>query len=263
MEPATEKEETPVVVNEPPKNLRQKLAAVALSLGDVKPDGYNTFHKYKYFSDEQLSGAFRSRLADAGIVVVPNAMSSDIKTFQTDKGKHSFLTTMRIQWTFYDTDSDERIIAYTVGQGDDPGDKGANKAMTGAFKYLLIKMFQIGGETSDAEGDESTDARHEDKRTPKAKVEKPKAKVEDVKKGGRQSGASEPQVDQVSRLAAELGIGFDGLLRVIKNQLDVELEMPDDAADQKKMMRSFFENLDAEEIGKIVSALEEAKERQA
>jgi len=245
-----------------PLNLRQKLAAVAKSLGDVKPDGYNAFYKYKYFSDEQLSGLFRQKFADAGIVLVPNIISEQIESFQTEKGKHSFLTTMRVMWTFYDADSDETIVASTPGQGDDPGDKGSNKAMTGSFKYLLIKMFQIGGEQSDAEADTKTDERHEEKKAArKSDAAKPEQKVENVQKGGRQANASEPQVDRVSRLAKELGIGMGGLVNVIKNSLGVDVELPEDDKEKGPFMRSFFENLTADEIGKVAQALETATER--
>lgn len=242
-----------------PLNLRQKLAAVAKSLGDVKPEGYNSFHKYKYYSDEQLSGMFRQRFAEHGIILVPDVMHFDIQPFTTEKGKHSWLTTLRVKWTLKDAGSDEEIVAYTVGQGDDPGDKGANKAMTGAFKYLLIKMFQIGGEESDAEADTSTDERHS--KPAKAKVQKAEKPVEDVQKGGRQKKASETQVDVVSRLAGQLGIGMSGLVNVIRNTLSVDVELPENEVDQAKFMRSFMENLDAAEIGKVVGALQEALER--
>jgi hypothetical protein len=244
------------------KNLREKLAAIAGDIGDIKPDGYNEFHRYKYFSDEQLSGIFRKRFADAGVIVVPYVENIDVASFQTDKGKHSFLTTLTVMWRILDTDSDEQLTARTIGQGDDPGDKGANKAMTGAFKYLLIKMFQVGGESSDAEADTSTDERHTDEKpSRKAKVSRPKARVENVQKGGRQANATEVQVDRISVLARELGIGFDGMANVIKNTLSVDVELPDDVEEKKRVLRSFLESLTAEDIGKIAQALETAKER--
>ena len=86
-------------------------------------------------------------------------------------------------------------------------------------------------------------------------------KVENVQKGGRQSNASEPQVDRVSRLAKELGIGMGGLVNVIKNSLGVDVELPEDDKEKGPFMRSFFENLTADEIGKVAQALEEATER--
>ena len=246
------------------KNLVQKICEVITELGPLAPAGTNAFHHYKYFSDEQISNMFREAFAKRNILLVPEVTSWDIRDFKTEKDKHSFLTTITVRWTFHDGDSGEMIEAVTIGQGDDPGDKGANKATTGAFKYLLIKMAMIGGE-GDAEADEKTDKRHSPSTRPEAppaRVERPKERVEGVQKGGRQAGASEPQVDRVSRLAAELGIGFDGLIQVIKNVLGVDLEMPEAPEDKKKMMRAFFENLSSEEIGKIAQALEEAKQRQ-
>ena len=249
------KEEEPVVLNEVPLNLRQKLAAIFGSLGKVKQEGKNDFHGYKYFSDEQLSGLFRDKFAAANIVLVPVVTEMQITEFQTDKGKHSFLTSITASWDIHDGDSDEVITAVTVGQGEDPGDKGANKAMTSAFKYLLIKMAQIGGE-GDAEADEATDKRHE--KTEKAKVEKVSKPVEGVQKGGRQTAAAETQVDAISRLAKEKHLDMDGLVKVIKNKLGVELELPDDAASKGPFLRSFFENLTGDELTTMVQALERA-----
>jgi len=250
------------------KNLRQKLCEIIAGLGPMEPAGENKFHHYKYFSDEQISNLFRAALATRNVLLVPNVRSFDIRDFETEKGKHSFLTTLMIDWSIFDGDSDEVIMATTVGQGDDPGDKGANKAMTGAFKYLLIKMAQIGGE-GDAEADTSTDERHagggdrgRSRREP-ARVDRPTQPVEGVQKGGRQATANEPQVNRVSLLAKELGIGFDGLVNVIKNTLEVELELPEGEEDRRKFMRAFFDGLNAEETGKIVQRLEEAKQRSA
>lgn len=258
----------PARLGDPRKNLIQKICEVITELGPLAPAGTNAFHHYKYFSDEQISNMFRDAFASRNILLVPEVMSWDIRDFKTEKDKHSFLTTIMVRWTFHDGDSGELIEAVTIGQGDDPGDKGANKATTGAFKYLLIKMAMIGGE-GDAEADDRTDKRHAEaqraentRRNQPARVEQPQERVEGVQKGGRQAGASEPQVDVVSRLAKDLNIGMDGLVNVVKNVLGVDIEMPDAPEDKPKMLRAFFEGLDSEEIGKVVQALDEAKQRQ-
>jgi hypothetical protein len=100
----------------PRKNLIQKLCEVIAELGPMKPEGFNSFHKYRYYSDEQLSSAFRDKLAKRNILLVPEVTSWDIRDFKTEKDKHSFLTTMMVRWTLHDGDSGELVEAVTMGR---------------------------------------------------------------------------------------------------------------------------------------------------
>jgi hypothetical protein len=47
--------------------------------------------------------------------------------------------------------SDSTIVAATIGMGDDNADKGANKAATQAFKYLLLQTFCIADPSEDGD----------------------------------------------------------------------------------------------------------------
>jgi len=243
-------------------NLRKKIATIVGSIGDIEPDGYNKFHNYHYFSDEQISGLFRQRFADAGIILVPDVEAFDIREFTTGGGKPSFLTTLHVRWSLLDADSDETITARTVGQGDDPGDKGSNKAMTGAFKYLLIKLAQIGGE-GDAEADEKADERHV-----KSEAAKPKVGDSDIKgveRGGRNANATDAQITKVRQLAADLGLNAAGVATVVEETLpktkskgiEAVHAAPEDQ--QGPALVAFLGQLAADDIGKVVSALDDAK----
>lgn len=235
------------------RNLKQKLADVVLSIGATQPEGFNAFHKYKYFSDEQISAIFKDKLASRNIIIVPQVLDYEVREYATDKDKHSFLTTMKIMWTIMDGDSEEEIIAVTVGQGDDPGDKGANKAMTGAFKYFLLKLGIIGA-GSDAEADESTD-----KRTSGVarKVSVGQSNIEGVQRGGRSKNATEAQVQRIRLLAKDLGLTPAGVAIIITEVLD---KTPDlGTEDPGPPLVAFLGSLDAEEIGKIVQKMADLK----
>jgi hypothetical protein len=51
------------------------------------------------------------------------------------------------------------VTARTVGIGRDNSDKGANKAATAAWKYLLLHLFAIGDRADDSDGHDYDDAR--------------------------------------------------------------------------------------------------------
>ena len=247
----------PTKKEDAPKNLVQKLAEVILEIGPMSPSGENKFHHYKYFSDEQISSAFRDKLAKRNIVITPQVMDYEIREFQTAKGGHSFLTTMKVMWTIQDGDSDmhDDIIAVTVGQGDDPGDKGANKAMTGAFKYFLLKMGMIGGE-GDAEADESTDKRSVG--AAKSAMTISDSDIKDVQRGGRSKNATQAQVKRVRVLAGQLGLTPPGVAIIIKEVLDKDVDLG--VGDQGPPLVEFLGKLGAEDIGMVVQKMTEMKE---
>ena len=69
------------------------------------------------------------------------------------------LTVIRIKFQFIDGTTGERTdMQEIVSYGDDPGDKGIYKALTGAVKYALMKTFLI-ATGDDPEADKSTDRR--------------------------------------------------------------------------------------------------------
>lgn len=236
------------------RNLKQKLADVILSIGSVEPGGFNAFHKYKYFSDEQISALFKDKLASRNIIIVPQVLDYEVREYATDKDKHSFLTTMKIMWTIMDGDSDEEIIAVTVGQGDDPGDKGANKAMTGAFKYFLLKMGIIGA-GSDAEADERTDHRTSGARPP---VSVGQSNIEGVQRGGRSRNATEAQVQRIRLLAKDLGLQPAGVALIITEVLDKPIDLGTE--DPGPPLVEYLGSLDAESIGKVIQKMVEMKD---
>ena len=63
------------------------LAAIFGSLGKVKQEGKNTFHDYKSFSDEQLTGLFRDLFAEANIGLVPRSSEEGRAGRERSSGK--------------------------------------------------------------------------------------------------------------------------------------------------------------------------------
>lgn len=118
----------------PPLKLLAKLLAVMEATGHVQKNGHNDFHNYDYVTEADLLEAVRGHLTGNRILVLPAVVSTS---------HEGTLTTVMMEYTFYDVDSGESLTQTWAGQGDDKGDKGVYKALTGATKYFLVKSFLI------------------------------------------------------------------------------------------------------------------------
>lgn len=132
-------------------NSTAKIAAalhqVMQKVSYVRKDATNDFHKYKYASEAALLAALRPAMIEAGLILIPSV--SMVKNIDDYGNTH-----IEMEYTLVHKDGD--VWPYPIraaGAGNDRaktgavGDKGVYKAITGANKYLLFKLFQI--ETGD------------------------------------------------------------------------------------------------------------------
>lgn len=109
--------------------------------------------KYAYRGIDQLAGAAQPLLSKYGVVIVPLETKHEMLEFlrKTANGE-SVWSDWRatVRWAIYGPGGVEDVItAETVGNGHDNSDKGANKAQTGAFKNLLLRLLCIGDPADD------------------------------------------------------------------------------------------------------------------
>lgn len=128
----------------------------------VQKSGQNKFHNYRYAGEADLLAVLRPAMVEAGLLLLPSVTQA---TGPDEYGN----TTVRIEYTLAHKDGEvwpEKIVA--MGCGNDKnskggiGDKGTYKAITGANKYLLFKLFQIetGDEPENNEHDVPPPDRH-------------------------------------------------------------------------------------------------------
>lgn len=133
------------------------LHQVMAKVGYVQKTGKNAFHGYSYAGEADLLAVLRPAMIEAGLLLLPS------NKFLSHIDEHGNVTVL-IEYTLAHKDGDiwpEKLVA--AGMGNDRakngtvGDKGLYKAITGANKYLLFKLFQI--ETGD--DPETADLAHE------------------------------------------------------------------------------------------------------
>lgn len=241
------------------KNLAAKIAEAIADLPDnIEPDGTNPHFKYKYYSEKQVSGLFRKRLAARGVIMIPRVVDHSIVERQTRSGV-SYLTSELVEFTL--TDGDEELVGSALGQGDDPSDKGANKAYTAATKYFLLKLGLVGGD-SDAEADAETDKRAT--ASSGGSITISGSDIRGIQRGGRSTNATEAQIKRVRLLAKDLGLDPYGVALIIGATLDKGPEMPKSGeGDPGPVLVEFLGTLSADDIGKLIVAMDDMKQGDA
>lgn len=153
--------------------LTSKLAEVMMAVERVPKRGRNDFHKYDYATEADIVATVRKELASRQVMLIPHVDSVT---------RDGTITTAMMTFTFRDGESEEYIQSMWAGVGEDKGDKGLYKALTGGLKYFLLKTFLM-PTGDDPEADDKAQLKARDKATVKpdkatkaARVLSPEAK---------------------------------------------------------------------------------------
>lgn len=126
------------------KNILMKLLAIAKEVPKMEKDGTNELQHYKYLSETQVKEVMRELLCKHGVVFVQSSTQKALTQIGTTKaGAANWMTSMRVDYKFYDAESGEFIEGCYEADGVDTQDKGAYKAVTGAVKNIFMNNFLI------------------------------------------------------------------------------------------------------------------------
>ncbi len=135
------------------KGLVAKLIAVIGEIQLIPKRGQNTFNNYAYATAEDIIQAVRLPLSKHGLLVFSSLRDRTSETITTAQGKPAFRE--RITVRFVVTDGESELHFDVPGEGQDTGDKGIYKALTGATKYALRSLLQLPiGDDPEADGAE-------------------------------------------------------------------------------------------------------------
>ena len=123
------------------KNITKKMIGIMGDVTYIKKNGYNSFHRYKYATEADVSSAFSSSMQKHGVFMFTSILESTSVKYETRGNKSAFLVNVKIEVTFVDADSGESYSCFFYGDGCDSDDKAIYKAITGAQKYALMKTF--------------------------------------------------------------------------------------------------------------------------
>lgn len=129
-------EENKQVEETPKLNLWQKISAVMKDVEYLSKDDKIEFNKTKYkaISEEKVTRTVRESLIKHGLVIFP---------IEQRHKREGTLSTVDVTYKIVDIDTGESQTLVSSGTGVDTQDKGVGKAMTYAYKYLLLRTFAI------------------------------------------------------------------------------------------------------------------------
>jgi hypothetical protein len=150
-----------------PTNVIEALAAVQADMGgipkmtaaDRQRRGMATEGgiAYAYRGIDQIAAAAQPLFGHHGIVIMPDVtehvVDKIVKGRATKEDTPWTRTTVTVQWWIFGPGGiGDNITCRTIGVADDNADKGMNKAMTTAFKNLLLRLLCIGDPSDDTDG---------------------------------------------------------------------------------------------------------------
>lgn len=141
------------------RKLVRKLTEVMDQVKYIQKKGFNKFHKYSYATESDVSERVREELAERVVMMIPNVIESTVREHKNRSNNIEYIVKVRMEFKFIDGETGEELIFHSEGEGQDAGDKGIYKAITGAQKYALMKAFMI-PTGDDPEADSGVDERN-------------------------------------------------------------------------------------------------------
>ena len=97
---------------------------------------------FAYRGIDDVYNALNPLLAKHKVFIIPTVLERTSVERTTRSGGLSEVVTLTVDYTFYHADGSS-VVARTVGQAMDSGDKATNKAMSAAMKYVTLQAFCI------------------------------------------------------------------------------------------------------------------------
>lgn len=98
---------------------------------------------YKFRGIDDIYNSLSVIMAKHGLCVLPKYSDKQVLERQSAKGNALFYTTIRGEFDFVSSHDGSKHTISTIGEAMDSGDKGANKAMSAAYKYACLQTFCI------------------------------------------------------------------------------------------------------------------------
>jgi ERF superfamily len=121
--------------------LYAKMSKVLAAVQRVPKNGVNSHFGYRFVREADLTEAIRQHMAEHNLCLFVGA--TDVLDTRPTEGKAGPVTTIRMTATFACGDGGATFTTSWLGAGQDAGDKGLYKALTGGVKYLLMKTFMV------------------------------------------------------------------------------------------------------------------------
>ena len=123
-------------------NIYESITKIMSEVPAIGKEKTNLQQKFKYRGIDDVMNALQPLLAKHKVFIAPEVLEQTREERDTKSGGTLIYSICKIKYTFYAEDGSS-IVATTIGEGMDSGDKATNKAMAIAMKYALFQVFCI------------------------------------------------------------------------------------------------------------------------
>lgn len=153
------------------KTLCGKLMEIQRAVRGLDRDASGS--SYRYVSGSKLLGIVRPMMDELGLLLKQEVVEirnerQDYTVSNGTKPKFEILTTLRMRFTWIDTESGERETCEFAANGQNDWDKGVGSALTYGERYFLLKFFHIATDEDDCD---AIDARRAEEQAEAFRVE--------------------------------------------------------------------------------------------
>jgi hypothetical protein len=118
----------------------------------VRKEGFNDSQRYNFRGVDQVVNAVGPIFRKHHIIPIPHSCTAEYRDVMTSTGKPSREVTVSAEYRFYGPAGDY-IPAIVPGESMDSGDKGTAKAMSVAYRIVLLQALCIPTDDRDPDQD--------------------------------------------------------------------------------------------------------------
>lgn len=137
-----------------PSKIYSALCAIMRETESISKDRRNQQQGFNFRGIDDVYNSLHPTFAKNGVVILPEVLEHRIEQRTTAKGGTAYAHFSKIKFHFIADDGSE-VVATTVGEAADSGDKGASKAASIALKYALFQIFLIPTQDDDDDADKT------------------------------------------------------------------------------------------------------------
>lgn len=133
--------------------LAARICAIMSECKTIEKRGKNHSQGYTYVREADVADHVRDLLGKHGVACLPSVEHIDEREYKSAKGYAMRFVRVRVRYALINADNpEERYEIVHFGDSSDSGDKALYKAITGAHKYMMMRLFFIGAD-DDPEND--------------------------------------------------------------------------------------------------------------
>jgi len=127
---------------EKPGQIIELIPKIMADIGSIGKDHTNAHQHYNFRGIDDVFNCVGPVLVKHKVFIVPKVVDFQVSNVKTSTGKDACRVVLRVEYRFFAPDG-SHLLAVTIGEAMDTGDKAANKAMAAAMKYAVWQTFCI------------------------------------------------------------------------------------------------------------------------